>query len=110
MQYKAEGEWTECFDVKGVTLPNVVYLGFTAITGEVSDNHDIISVTSRNIFAAGDKHSSPSGKSKYIKESKSSGSWFGTFFKFLLFLGVLAGAFYGFKAYKKKQKRDYIGF
>lgn len=45
LQYKKEGEWTECFNVKGTNLPNVMYLGFTAITGEVSDHHDVINRT-----------------------------------------------------------------
>lgn len=44
LQYKRQDEWTECFNVKGTNLPNVMYLGFTAITGEVSDNHDVSSV------------------------------------------------------------------
>lgn len=48
LQYKKEDEWTECFNVPGVTLPNVLYLGFTAITGEVSDNHDV----SRRMFSS----------------------------------------------------------
>lgn len=45
LQYKSEGEWTECFTTPGVALPNVMYLGFTAITGEVSDNHDVCLAT-----------------------------------------------------------------
>ncbi|GAA5831841.1 hypothetical protein JCM11251_003905 [Rhodosporidiobolus azoricus] len=42
-------EWTTCFAVEGVELPSNPFLGFTALTGDVSDNHDIISVTTSNV-------------------------------------------------------------
>lgn len=61
LQYKKEGEWQKCFNIPNVSLPTVAYLGFSALTGEVSgnvpfvayltsDNHDIISVETRTIF------------------------------------------------------------
>ncbi|EFA10355.1 vesicular integral-membrane protein VIP36 [Tribolium castaneum] len=36
--------WKECFQVKGVRLPTGYYLGVSATTGDLSDNHDIMSV------------------------------------------------------------------
>ncbi|CAF0754945.1 unnamed protein product [Didymodactylos carnosus] len=36
--------WKECFSVEGVKLPSHYYFGFTAATGDLTDNHDIISV------------------------------------------------------------------
>lgn len=36
--------WKECFKVEGVQLPTGYYLGASATTGDLSDNHDIISV------------------------------------------------------------------
>ncbi|CAF1218375.1 unnamed protein product [Rotaria sordida] len=36
--------WAVCFIVDNVHLPTHYYFGFTAATGELSDNHDIISV------------------------------------------------------------------
>jgi lectin, mannose-binding 2 len=36
--------WKECFSVDNVRLPTRYYLGFSAATGDLSDNHDIISV------------------------------------------------------------------
>ncbi|KAI8870516.1 hypothetical protein GQ42DRAFT_167091 [Ramicandelaber brevisporus] len=38
-----------CFTLDKVTLPDNLYLGFTAMTGEVSDNHEIISVVSETL-------------------------------------------------------------
>ncbi|KXJ28729.1 Vesicular integral-membrane protein VIP36 [Exaiptasia diaphana] len=39
-----KGEWTECFDVGGIKLPTGLYFGVSAATGELADNHDIISM------------------------------------------------------------------
>lgn len=36
--------WTECFSIDQVYLPLGYYFGFTAATGELTDNHDINSV------------------------------------------------------------------
>ncbi|KAJ8316938.1 hypothetical protein KUTeg_004842, partial [Tegillarca granosa] len=36
--------WTECFVVKGVKLPTGYFFGASAATGELADNHDIISM------------------------------------------------------------------
>lgn len=37
-------QWKECFSVENVLLPTGYYMGFTAATGDLSDNHDIVSV------------------------------------------------------------------
>jgi len=36
--------WKECFTSNNVKLPTGYYFGFSAATGELSDNHDIVSV------------------------------------------------------------------
>lgn len=36
--------WKECFQVKGVKLPTGYFFGVTATTGDLTDNHDILSV------------------------------------------------------------------
>jgi len=36
-----KGEWKLCFNVEGVKLPTGYYLGASATTGDLSDNHDI---------------------------------------------------------------------
>lgn len=36
--------WTTCFTVKGVNLPTGYYLGASAATGDLSDNHEILSM------------------------------------------------------------------
>ncbi|XP_056427321.1 VIP36-like protein isoform X2 [Hyla sarda] len=37
-------EWRDCLDVPGVRLPRGYYFGASAATGDLSDNHDIISL------------------------------------------------------------------
>ncbi|CAG9819269.1 unnamed protein product [Phaedon cochleariae] len=36
--------WKECFKVQGVRLPTGYHIGISATTGDLSDNHDIMSV------------------------------------------------------------------
>jgi len=40
---KPEEPWHECFIVRRVRLPRGYFFGFSAATGELADNHDIIS-------------------------------------------------------------------
>ncbi|KAM9393356.1 VIP36-like protein [Pholidichthys leucotaenia] len=37
-------EWRECADVSGLHLPRGYFLGASSVTGDLSDNHDIISM------------------------------------------------------------------
>ncbi|KAL5021298.1 hypothetical protein ScPMuIL_000453 [Solemya velum] len=36
--------WKECFSVKGIKIPTGYYFGASATTGQLADNHDIISM------------------------------------------------------------------
>jgi len=36
--------WSPCLKVEGVKLPTGYYFGLTAATGDLSDNHDVITV------------------------------------------------------------------
>ncbi|KAJ3075237.1 hypothetical protein HDU98_008853 [Podochytrium sp. JEL0797] len=44
-----QGTWRECLTKNDVTLPERGYFGFTSHTGDASDNHDILRVTSYSI-------------------------------------------------------------
>ncbi|KAF6081639.1 lectin, mannose binding 2 [Phyllostomus discolor] len=39
-----KNEWKNCIDITGVRLPTGYYFGASAGTGDLSDNHDIISM------------------------------------------------------------------
>jgi mannose-binding lectin 2 len=113
LQYKAEDEWTECFDIPNFKIPPVAYLGFSAETGELSDNHDIISVKTLNLYqhntgsnAAAAAGSSSKGSSKPYEATKKSsgGSWTWFFMKFVLFGLAVTGAYVGFTIYRARQR------
>lgn len=38
------GNWQDCFVAEGIRLPTGLYFGLTAATGDLSDNHDVISI------------------------------------------------------------------
>jgi mannose-binding lectin 2 len=49
LQTQAWDQWDDCFTLYDVKLPSTSYLGFTAVTGEVHDAHDIISITTNTL-------------------------------------------------------------
>lgn len=48
-----KNEWSECFKVSGVQLPTNYYIGVTAATGDLSDNHDVISIKTYELEVSG---------------------------------------------------------
>ncbi|CAE6489410.1 unnamed protein product [Rhizoctonia solani] len=103
IQYKGWDEWTECFTVHDVSLPNTPYLGFTAHTGDVSDNHDIISVATSSAILAEAPINKPT------KHASASGSGFWTFLSLLVKIAGVAlfgvAALAGYRAYARNAKR-----
>lgn len=104
LQYKAWDEWTQCFMIPNVDLPRVGFLGFSALTGEVSDNHDIVSITTNSLSNTA-PHKMPNtgaGAGKRYSSGGTSGLW--SFFMFIVkLLVVVAIAFVGlivFRMYK----------
>lgn len=113
LQYKKEGEWTACFDVKDVKVPPVAYLGFSAETGELSDNHDIVNVSTKNLYQPhGTNTGANSGSnnnnkgSKWSSQKKEGGSWTWFFLKFVIFGLVVTGGYVGFTAYRSHQRNS----
>ncbi|KAF2015491.1 vesicular integral-membrane protein VIP36 precursor [Aaosphaeria arxii CBS 175.79] len=115
LQYKAEDEWTECFNIANFKVPPVAYLGFSAETGELSDNHDIVYVSTKNLYkhntgtnaagaAAGGGGGSGKTASSYSRPQKESGSWTWFFIKFVLFGLALTGAYVGYTVYRTRQR------
>ncbi|KFX88073.1 hypothetical protein O988_09161 [Pseudogymnoascus sp. VKM F-3808] len=118
LQYKTEDEWILCFEKSDPPmLPSVAYLGFSAETGELSDNHDIISVTTKNLYTVGASSSTPKSeqgkkdKGKFGSASKKkksgSGGWMWFFFKVFAFFAVIGGAYVGFTAWRTQSKRSH---
>jgi mannose-binding lectin 2 len=116
LQYKAEDQWELCFETtEPPMIPSVAYLGFSAETGELSDNHDIIAVNTKNLYDTKNrpdpqtqKPGSGSGRQRDRKGSvKKGGSWSWFFFKVLMFTVVAGGAYVGYTAWRTQQRRSH---
>lgn len=116
LQYKSEGEWTLCFESdKPPAIPQVSYLGFSAETGELSDNHDIISINVNNLYQARTDNKGGSGPKKADKgwsgnkatSEKSGGSWTWFFMKIIFFFLLVGGAYVGYTAWRTNNKRSH---
>ncbi|KAF2205271.1 vesicular integral-membrane protein VIP36 precursor [Delitschia confertaspora ATCC 74209] len=117
LQYKSEDEWTECFEIPNYKVPPVAYLGFTAETGELSDNHDIISVRTQNLYqhntgsnAAAQSGTKSGSSTTYLKPTKGKGeggsSWSWFFMKFVLLGLAITGAYVGFTVWRTRQRNS----
>lgn len=123
LQYKKEDQWELCFEtLEPPSIPSVAYLGFSAETGELSDNHDIISINTKNLYDTNshknkekDAHPKPgAGKSRPGKgpgildrKRKSEGSWSWFFVKCFLALFVMGGGYVGYTAWRTQQRRSH---
>ncbi|KAI1492089.1 legume-like lectin family-domain-containing protein [Biscogniauxia mediterranea] len=113
LQYKTEDEWILCFETnEPPTIPSVTYLGFSAETGELSDNHDIISIDAKNLYTTAGS-STPSkktpgrGGASKAAQQKQGGSWTWFFFKIIFFALAIGGGYVGWTAYRTNQKRSH---
>jgi mannose-binding lectin 2 len=111
LQYKKEDDWTVCFELnEPPSLPQIAYLGFSAETGELSDNHDIISIQSRNLYSASGsvKGASGSGRTKKGarkgKKAPSGGSWAWFFMKVFLLMALVGGGYVGYTAWRANKR------
>ena len=110
LQYKSEDEWTLCFETnEPPAIPQVAYLGFSAETGELSDNHDIISVTAKNLYTAQptSRPTPGSGRGRKGSSQKSGGSWTWFFVKIIFFCLLVGGGYVGYTAWRTNSKRSH---
>lgn len=118
LQYKKEDDWQLCFETKEPpSLPSISYLGFSAETGELHDNHDIISIQAKNLYQAPNRRKDGSSsyaasKDKARKNKKTSsgsssggGGWMWFFFKIFAVLAVVGGAYVGYTAYRTRNEK-----
>uniref|UniRef100_A0A0K2SVF1 Vesicular integralmembrane protein VIP36like [Nasonia vitripennis] n=3 Tax=Lepeophtheirus salmonis TaxID=72036 RepID=A0A0K2SVF1_LEPSM len=111
-----DGSWTDCFSVDGVKLPTGYYIGASATTGELSDNHDIIAMRLYELEVpterAGEDRSKINPSSTYFTSPRdhvddpkpSSMSGLKIFFVLLLgLLGCFACVVIGIMIYQKQQ-------
>ena len=93
-------------------MPPVAYLGFSAATGELTDNHDLVQVSSWNMHVSEgwkndniDKGSRKSkGKAYDPNRGRQSGGWIWFFLKLLLIPVVAVGGYVGYTAYRTSKR------
>ncbi|BFZ60345.1 hypothetical protein YB2330_001381 [Saitoella coloradoensis] len=106
LQYKNEDQWITCFNAPHVTLPTVSYLGFTALTGELSDNHDIISVKAQNIYTPTVANPQQAPVNASVPKANRGSGW-GMFLVKLVFIGAVCGSLYvAWTMYAKQRRRS----
>jgi len=106
IQYKGWDEWTDCFAVNDIVLPKHPYVGVSALTGDVSDPHDIISITTSSVILSNpdnQRNSLTKGKSIFGSQSDGGTNSYGFLFKLVLFASVCASGWYGWKKYNQRQ-------
>ncbi|KAI9471916.1 MAG: legume-like lectin family-domain-containing protein [Benjaminiella poitrasii] len=101
LMWRREDEWDTCFKKHDVNLPEQVYLGFSAHTGEVTDNHDIISVITKSIPPAPKEAAPQVARSK--KKTSSSGV-LSALFKLMLAAGFVGILYAGYRYYDQKNR------
>lgn len=116
--------WKECFTTEKIKLPTNYYFGFSAATGELSDNHDIVSVKVYQLDSERNKETFDAsqiqpeaenftGPKPQVENEKPSGFW--TFFKWffiiifvlVLLVAVIGGVWYFVSNQQKNKKRFY---
>ena len=116
LSYTVENEWITCFsveptDTQPLKLPNAVYLGFSAQTGDLSDNVDIVNVVSNRLYPASVSGGSPAARQesnmrkntrKGKKASKEGWTWF--LIKSIIVIGVVVGVYFGYTAYRTSKR------
>jgi mannose-binding lectin 2 len=113
--------WVTCFSVDGVRLPTGLYFGASAATGELADNHDIISMKLYDIVIDGTPDDNSIDYSKiepsaeffvphrdHVEGDKSasqSSGWSTFFIVILIILAVVVCSVVAYLMYNKQQDR-----
>ncbi|KXN66922.1 concanavalin A-like lectin/glucanase [Conidiobolus coronatus NRRL 28638] len=105
IQDEESGKPRNCFYNKGVTLPDRLYMGFSALTGQLSDNHDILNVKTYHAEVNPD-----APDQMYQRKGASRGkgpSFVGFLFKVLI-VGVIGYLIYlGYNKYAVQSKKRF---
>ena len=94
-----------------MAIPSVSYLGFSAETGELSDNFDLISVEVKNLYSSQQsvdgsrkEGGKQKGKAYDPNRGQKSRGWGLFFVKIVLFGIVCAGGYVGYTMYRSSKR------
>ncbi|KAI9360405.1 legume-like lectin family-domain-containing protein [Zopfochytrium polystomum] len=121
LNVRASNQWEECFSVANVTLPTMGHIGFSAHTGDLTDNHDIISVIVNGIVNPKAQKILPSAntatrsterpeKQKPSKPAKGGSFSVTGILIFLLVLGAVGGGLYYYSNHVRRPPKAYKRF
>lgn len=114
--------WKECFSAPNVRLPSHYYFGFTSATGDLSDNHDIISVHTYQLETSEQRRledrrniipNAPAAEPERAHTDDPKGGWsvvkifFLIIFLIVACVAVVIGAYYYFVQRENQRKRFY---
>ena len=116
--------WQKCFTLSDVTLPKSAYVGFSAATGDLHDNHDILRVTTYTqlknpTYTKNDATDSKVHDDEHATTATlngggpvtSGGSWFWSLLTFVFRLVVaavvLVALYMGVKQYNSKSMKTF---
>lgn len=112
--YRTEDAWVNCFTLTApetnIAIPSVAYLGLSAETGELSDNHDIITLKTQNLYNVGGNTANrgpagePSNNRGSVKPPQNKGGWGWFLFKTILFFAAIGGGYVGWTVFRTKQQ------
>ncbi|KAI9568791.1 legume-like lectin family-domain-containing protein [Boletus coccyginus] len=110
VHYRAWDDWSDCFRVDGIHLPTSPFLGVSALTGQVFDAHDVISIATYSAILS--SQDAPLNKlssgglfgGRRHSDGSPPSSWLAFFVKLLAFVGLCVGGAYGYKAYKLRHR------
>ncbi|CAH8548566.1 unnamed protein product [Heterobilharzia americana] len=120
LKYQGATNPVDCFTIDGVHLPTGYYIGVTAATGDLSDNHDIYSIHTyeldltrkddpfvdySQVEPSADHEPAPRARVEDSPPSKT-----GRIFTFFLWLFIISfivgGGYFGYKYYKRRQRQS----
>ncbi|KAJ3179053.1 hypothetical protein HDU85_005008 [Gaertneriomyces sp. JEL0708] len=105
---KGSGQWEDCFTSYNVTLPLNGHFGFTALTGDASDTHDLLSVTSYGISKP--NHLMPKLNDQPLATTQASNAGWGFFTKLFFLIALSAVGYVAYVALKKRETSSYKRF
>jgi mannose-binding lectin 2 len=99
LNLNGDDKWAKCATLDNVNLPSSAFVGFGSTTGAVSDNHEIIYVSTQEI-------ENPDGPKAQDSESSSSSEagFFTYLFYFIVIGGIVGGMYYYLRIQKNSAK------